>query len=153
MEADMDLYIYIYILTHIQGLNMYIYIYIYIYIYTYIHTYIHTHTYIQGLPRWLSGKESTCNAGVMAQIPGLGKSSGGGNGNLLQYSCLEDPLGRGVWWGTVHRVIKESDTTQQLNNSNRNIIPVFEVEEAKFQSSSYSVPQLHFIWMITPCPL
>jgi hypothetical protein len=39
-------------------------------------------------------------------IPGLGKSPGGGNGNPLQYSCLEDPMDRGAWWATVHGVRK-----------------------------------------------
>ena len=39
-------------------------------------------------------------------IPGLGKSPGGGNGNPLQYSCLENPMDRGTWWATVHRVAK-----------------------------------------------
>ena len=43
------------------------------------------------LPRWLSSKESTCNAGDVGLIPGLGKSPGGGNDNPLQYSCLENP--------------------------------------------------------------
>ena len=37
-------------------------------------------------------------------IPGLGRSAGGGHGNLLQYSCLEDPMDRGAWWATVHGV-------------------------------------------------
>ena len=41
-------------------------------------------------------------------IPGLGRSSGGGHGTLLQYSCLENPMNRGAWWATVHRVV-ESD--------------------------------------------
>ena len=45
-----------------------------------------------GLPRCLSGyKESVCNAGDMGFIPGLGRSPGGGRGNPLQYSCLENP--------------------------------------------------------------
>ena len=44
-------------------------------------------------------------------IPGLGRSPGEGNGNLLQYSCLENPMDIGVWWATVHGVPKDSDTT------------------------------------------
>ena len=47
------------------------------------------------LRRWLSGKESACHSGDaenMGLIPGLGRSSGGGNGNPLQYSCLENPI-------------------------------------------------------------
>ena len=44
-----------------------------------------------GLPWWLSGKESTCNAGDLGSMPGWGRSPGEGNGNPLQYSCLEIP--------------------------------------------------------------
>ena len=51
-------------------------------------------------------KESTCNVGDLGSIPGLGKSPGGGHGNLLQYSCLENPMDRGAWWATVHGVTK-----------------------------------------------
>ena len=39
-------------------------------------------------------------------IPGSGRSSGGGHGNPLQYSCLENPMDRGAWWATVHMVAK-----------------------------------------------
>ena len=55
------------------------------------------------------GKESACNAGDtgdMGSIPGLGRSPGGGNGNLLQHSCLKTPMDRGAWWATVQRVTK-----------------------------------------------
>ena len=47
----------------------------------------------------------------MGSIPGLGRSPGGGNGNPLQYSCLENPMDRGAWQATVHRIAKESDMT------------------------------------------
>ena len=49
------------------------------------------------------------NIGDSGWIPGLGRSSGGGNGNSLQYSWLENPMDRGVWWVTVHGVAKELD--------------------------------------------
>ena len=52
------------------------------------------------LPRWLSGKESVCNAGDSGSTPGLGRSPGKGNGSPLQYSCLGNPMGRGAWWAT-----------------------------------------------------
>ena len=42
----------------------------------------------------------------MGLIPGLGRSPGGGHGNPLQYSCLENPMDRGAWWATVHGVTK-----------------------------------------------
>ena len=47
--------------------------------------------------------------------PWLGKYLGEGNGNPLQYSCLENPLDKGAWRATVHEVAKESDTTEQLS--------------------------------------
>jgi len=52
------------------------------------------------------GKESACNAGDPGSVPGLGRSPGEGNGNPLQYSCLENPLERGAWQATVHGVSK-----------------------------------------------
>ena len=52
------------------------------------------------------GKESTCNAGDLGSIPGLGRSSGEGHGNPLQYSCLENPTERGPWQATVRGVPK-----------------------------------------------
>ena len=64
-----------------------------------------------GLPPGLSGKESTCQAGDVDSIPGLGRSPGEGNGNSLQYSSLGNPMDREVWWATVHGVAKESDMT------------------------------------------
>ena len=51
-------------------------------------------------------KASTWNAEDPGSIPGLGRSPGEGNGNLLQYSCLENPLDGGAWWATVHRIAK-----------------------------------------------
>ena len=51
-------------------------------------------------------KASACNAGDLGLIPGSGRSSGEGNGNLLQYSCLENPMDGGAWWATAHGVAK-----------------------------------------------
>ena len=59
-----------------------------------------------GLPRWLSGKESACQAEDMGSIPGLGRSPGEENGNSLQYSCLGNPMDKEAWQFTVHRVTK-----------------------------------------------
>ena len=52
------------------------------------------------------GKESACNVRDLSSIPGLGRSSGGGHGNPLQYSCLEKPIDTGAWWATVHGVAR-----------------------------------------------
>ena len=54
-------------------------------------------------------KNTPTNAGDVREeglIPGLGKSPGGGHGNPLQYSCLGNPMDRGAWQATVHRVVK-----------------------------------------------
>ena len=59
-----------------------------------------------GFPDGSVGKESACNAGHMGSIPGLGRSSGEGNGYLLQYSCLENLTDRGAWQATVHGLAK-----------------------------------------------
>ena len=59
-------------------------------------------------------KKSTCNAGAIEDgglLPGSGRSPGGGHGNPLQYSCLENPMDRGTWQATVHRAA-ETDTTE-----------------------------------------
>ena len=51
-----------------------------------------------GFPDGSGGIESSCNAGDLGSIPGLGRSPGGGHGNPLQYSCLENPMDGGAWW-------------------------------------------------------
>ena len=69
------------------------------------------------LPRWCYGKAPACqcrrhrDAGF---IPGLGRFPGGGHGNPLQYSCLENPMDRGAWWAIAHGVT-ESDMTGWLS--------------------------------------
>ena len=52
-------------------------------------------------------KNPAASAGDAGSIPGLGRSSGGGNGNPLQYSCLGNPMDRGTQWATVHGVAEE----------------------------------------------
>ena len=59
-----------------------------------------------GFPGGSEVKASACNAGDLGSIPGLGRSPGEGNGNPLQYSCLENPMDGGAWWATIHRVAK-----------------------------------------------
>ena len=58
------------------------------------------------LPQGFSGKESACNEGDTGLIPGSGRSLGEGTGNLVQYSCLENPTDRGAWQATPHEVTK-----------------------------------------------
>ena len=73
-----------------------------------------------GLLQWLSSKESACNAGAagaLSLIPGSRRSTGGGNGNSLQCSCLKNPMDRGAWQTTVHRVTKSQAQLQQFSSS------------------------------------
>ena len=59
-----------------------------------------------GFPGGSEGKASHCNAGDLGSIPGSGRPPGEGNGNPLQYFCLENPIDRGAWWATVHGIAK-----------------------------------------------
>ena len=69
-----------------------------------------------GFPAGSAVKESACNAGDQGSIPGSGRSPGEENGNPLWYSCLENPMDRGAWWASVHRVTK-SRTRLSTNTS------------------------------------
>ena len=67
------------------------------------------------LPRWLTGKEFTCQGGDprnIGSIPGSERSPGGGNGNPLQYSCLENFMNGEAWWVTVHGVTESQRESQ-----------------------------------------
>ena len=66
-----------------------------------------------GFPGSSDGKESACNIGDVGSIPRLGRFPGEGNGNPLQYSCLENSMDRGSWQATVHGVAKNQT---QLSN-------------------------------------
>ena len=64
----------------------------------------HIYTLLIGFPGGLEVKASASNAGDLGSIPASGRSPGEGNGNSLQYSCLENPMDGGAWWATVHGV-------------------------------------------------
>ena len=70
---------------------------------------VHVQTYILGYwpPWWLRGKESSANTGDIASIPGSERFPGEGNGHLLQYSCLGNPMDRGTWQATILGVTKK----------------------------------------------
>ena len=82
------------------------------------------HKRIWGFPSDSDGKESACKTGDLGSIPGLGRSPGGGHGNPLQYSCLENPHGQSVA-GYSPRGCKESDTTERLTLSNTSGVFVY----------------------------
>ena len=76
------------------------------------------------------GKESACSRGDLGMIPGLGRSSGRGNDNPLQCSCLENPMDRGAWQATVHGVEK---TQTQLSNFPTSLpLPIYFLQSWNF---------------------
>ena len=100
-----------------------------------------TATHSRGLPRWLSGKESAASAedaGNVGSIPGSGRSPGEGNGNSLQYSCLENSLDRGAWRATVHGVAK-SQTLWALMQSVAHTVWSYYMSSAWLPSSLQAV--------------
>ena len=102
---------------------------------------------LQWLPWWISGKKkSACNAGHLASIPGLGRSPGGGHGNPLQYSCLENSMDRGAWQATVHRVAQSWTGLKRLRSSSSRL---------QFSSVAQKCPTLrpHALQRaMLPCP-
>ena len=86
---------------------------------TYLYAYIYIYTH-KGFPGGASGKESACpslpagDVRDVGLIPGSERSPGGVHGNLLQYSCLENPTDRGAWLATAHRVAKSLTQLKQL---------------------------------------
>ena len=68
-----------------------------------------------GFPGGSDGKASAGNVGDLGSIPGLGRSSGEGNGNPLQYPCLEKPMDGGALYATVHEVT-ESERTERFHS-------------------------------------
>ena len=70
-----------------------------------------------GFPCGSDGKESTCNAGDLGSLPGLGRSPGGGHGNPLQYSCLENPHGQMSLMGYSPQGHKDSDMHERLSTA------------------------------------
>ena len=75
----------------------------------------HKATHSAVLPRRPSGKESVlAKEGDLGSIPVLGRSPGEGNGNLLQYCCLENPMDRETWWATVQEVAKSGTQLRDL---------------------------------------
>ena len=90
------------------GIDIFIHVFIDIFKLDNSITLVYLKSVYSNLPTWYSsvGKETACNAGDPVSIPGSGRSPGEGKGNPLQYSCLENPMDRGVWEATVHGVTR-----------------------------------------------
>ena len=75
-----------------------------------------------GFPHSSVGKESACNAGDLCLIPGMGRSPREGNGNSLQYSCLEN-----LWWPVVHEVtrVRQDLMTKPPEDFIRNVVQTY----------------------------
>ena len=69
-----------------------------------------------GFPGGSEGKTSACNAGDPGLIPGSGRSPEEGNGNPLQYSCLENPMDGEAWWATAHAVAKSRTQLRDITS-------------------------------------
>ena len=93
---------------------------------------VYKYIYIEygGFPGSSDGKESTCNAGDLGLIPGLGRSPGDGNDNPLQYTCLENFISRGAWRATVHGATKSR--TQLCINTHAIITSLFGSKKFSF---------------------
>ena len=98
----------------------------------------------RGFPRGSLGKEPAFNvldAGDAGLIRGSGRSPGGGQGNPLQYSCLENPMDGGAWWATV-REVSESDATEATEHTHTLLRTYHPVNKQFLNDGTYH-PQKH----------
>ena len=101
-----------------------------------------------GFPGNSDGKESACNAGNLDLIPGSGRSPGEGNGNPLQYSCLENPMHRGAWRATVHGVAKSRTRLKQLSSHVKcNLEPLFFIKRGGGSPRALQTPSQGFFFL------
>ena len=84
-----------------------------LYFYLFILYFLKPFTYL-GFPGGSNDKESACSAGDLGSISGSARSPGEGNGNPLQYSCLENPMDRGAWWASVPGAAKSQTRLKRL---------------------------------------
>ena len=105
-----------FLLNRINAFYFYVCVYI---CYTYMYTHMrYIHIYYLGFPGGPSGKEPACQCRRCKGCefdPWVRKSPWGGHGNLLQYSYLENPVDRGAWWATVHRVTRNQAVLKWLS--------------------------------------
>ena len=80
-------------------------------------------------------KESACSAGDPGLIPGSGRSTGEGIGYPLQYSCLENPRDRGVWWATVHGLARSRTQLSDCHSSSSRAEKIILIQVGKCSGS------------------
>ena len=95
-----------------------------------------------GFPGGSEDKVSACNIQDLGSIPGLGRSPGEGNGNPLQYSCLENPMDRGAWRATVHGVAKSRTQLSNFTHTGDSVVKRWE-EGSRWGTHVY-LWQIHF---------
>ena len=78
---------------------------------------VHSVITLQGFPGGSEGKVSACNVGDLGSVPGSGRSPEEGNGNPLQWSCLENPRDAGAWWAAVYGVSQSRTRLKRLSSS------------------------------------
>ena len=79
---------------------------------------------MMSLPGGSDGKESAYNAGDLSSIPASGRSPGDGNGNPVQYPCLENPMDRGAWWATVHGVTESDKAAKPILSHSKDLVSI-----------------------------
>ena len=84
-----------------------------------------------GFPGGSEVKASAWNAGDPGLIPGSGRSPGEGNGNPLQYSCLENPMEGEVWWAIVHGVAKRRTRLSEFTSLQYIVVEFFNLSRFK----------------------
>ena len=101
------------------------------------------------------GKESAYSAGNAGLIPGSGRSPGEGNGNPLQYTCLENPMDKGAWQSTVHSVAKSQTQLKRLSTHRCSVRPllVFTCLEISILYSATFLNSLFSILFLFSFPL
>ena len=110
---------------------------------------------VQGLPWWLSGKESSCNTEDSGSISGSGRSPRGGHGSPPQYSCLENPIERGAWQATAHGITQSRGQLKQLSIHSAKHTTEYFTRVCSFTHYSdsplvrHTMPLAHPTWRIT----
>ena len=92
-------------------------------------------------PGGSDGKVSAYNAGDLGSIPGLGRSPGEGNGNPLQYSCLENPMDQRAWWAAVHEFTKSQTQLSDFTSLHFKMNPGSQENNVEVARNVYQRPR------------